>query len=112
MRGQLLTTVWLLTLSLVMAELPHWMDTNGHGEDELARMMGEHHTTDHPSNMDLYQRSLVLDTCQVQTQVLERLRELVVDSIAQVKKCMAIDKEYQYRLASGIAHLITLQGFF
>ena len=33
----------------------------------------------------------------MQTQVLERLRELVVNSIHQVKQCMAISKEYQYR---------------
>ena len=87
MRGHLLATVMLLTMSQVLAEFPHWVDS-GHGtEDELTRMMmeGGHHT-DHGANMDsLYQRSLVLDTCQVQTQVLERLRELVVDSIAQVK---------------------------
>ena len=96
MRGPLLVTVLFVTMSVAMSEIPHWMGT-GHGEGEMARMMEVRAEQDRLRSNDLYQRSMLLDTCQVQTQVLEQLRQLVVDSIAQVKKCMALGKDYQYR---------------
>ena len=38
--------------------------------------------------MEMMERGLNLDTCQVQRRVLKRLRELVMESIDNIKRCL------------------------
>ena len=52
-------------------------------------------TKETKDEMDLYTRSVTLDTCRIQTEVLERLRTLVVQSIDQVKRCINMSPQYR-----------------
>ena len=63
-----------LMLGLSLAELPQgpWMSTTSPGDQE----------------MEMIERGLRLDTCQVQRRVLKRLRELVVESIDNIERCL------------------------
>ena len=72
-----------LMLGLGMAELAQWpWGPASPGDQELEMERGD------MAQERLLERALSLDTCQVQRRVLERLRELVVESIDQVKRCL------------------------
>ena len=71
---------------LSLAELPlSWMS---HSDQDLEDMMRMGPMGERPDRADLLERGLSLDTCHVQRRVLERLRQLVVESIDQVKRCL------------------------
>ena len=63
-----------LMLGLSLAELAQgpWVSTTSPGDQELEMM----------------ERGLRLDTCQVQRRVLKRLRELVMESIDNIMRCL------------------------
>ena len=72
-----------LMLGLGLAELAQWPWVPASpGDQELEMERGD------MAQERLLERALSLDTCQVQRRVLERLRELVVESIDQVKRCL------------------------
>ena len=75
-----------LLFGLSLAELPlSWMS---HSDQDLEDMMRMGPMGERPDRADLLERGLSLDTCHVQRRVLERLRQLVVESIDQVKRCL------------------------
>ena len=77
-----------LMFGLSLAELPQWPWVSPSPSDqELEEMMRMGERPD-MARQGLIERGLSLDTCQVQRRVLERLRELVVESIDQVKRCL------------------------
>merc|ERR1719154_386896 len=80
--GIIILTVVVCSVS---AELPSWMKKSS--EPDLREMGEKEMKTEY---QDLMQRSLILDTCEVQTAVLSKLRDLVISSISQVKMCMAL----------------------
>ena len=72
-----------LMLGLGMAELAQWPWVPASPEEqELEMERGD------MAQEGLLERALSLDTCQERRRVLERLRELVVESIDQVKRCL------------------------
>ena len=73
-----------LMLGLSLAELTQWPWVPTSPGDQEMEMMERGDMTQE----GLLERGLSLDTCQVQRRVLERLRELVVESIDQVKRCL------------------------
>ena len=86
--GVLSLFVVFLRLGLGLAELPQWQwGQPSPGGEELEEMMGGPGPGE-TRPVSLLERGLSLDTCQVQRKVLERLRELVVESIDQVKRCL------------------------
>ena len=82
-----------LMFGLSHTELPlPWMSPSDQDMEDMMRLgpLGERPG---PGSRDLarqelLERGLSLDTCHVQRRVLERLRELVVESIDQVKRCL------------------------
>ena len=77
-----------LMFGLSQAELPlSWVSPGDQDLEDMMRLdrpMGG----ERPDRAALLERGLSLDTCHVQRRVLERLRELVVESIDQVKRCL------------------------
>jgi len=79
----------LLLAVTAFAELPQFMEERSSGMRTGVGLEDE---------ADILERSVTLDICAVQRRVLERLRELVVDSIHQVKQCMALSNQYRFKL--------------
>ena len=73
-----------LMLGLSLAELAQWPWVPTSPGDQEMEMMERGDMTQE----GLLERGLSLDTCQVQRRVLKRLRELVVESIDNIKRCL------------------------
>merc|ERR1711872_472253 len=77
-----LTLILLSLSSFGLSELAPWMMNPLEQEPDVKD------SSNHYNLQELLGRSLMLDTCEIQTKMLDRLKDLVTNSIIQVKMCM------------------------